>query len=83
MIAVPVSVEHVAQLSFPQLLERGANLVRERRELVIDYKNPIGSDRDADVSASVDGPGPLRDGHRIGGLNPGGVRQHQGVIHAA
>ena len=44
VISVPMCVEHVAQLAFAQLLKRGANLVRKRSKLVIDYQNPIGSD---------------------------------------
>src|SRR5262249_13856490 len=50
VIAVPMSVEHVAQLSFAETLERGADFVGKRRELIVYYKNPVGSDRHSDVS---------------------------------
>src|SRR6185369_2446137 len=48
---VKVRVQDVAQLTFAELLERGANLIGKRRELVINDQDAVSADANADVAA--------------------------------
>ncbi len=51
MIAVPVSVQDESQFLIGKTLERGPDLVGERRKLIVNDQKPVVTDRDADVSA--------------------------------
>ena len=51
VVAVPVGVEHELELAGARALQRGADLVGERRELVVDDEDAVVARRDADVAA--------------------------------
>src|SRR5215213_8205139 len=53
MIAVPVSIQNEAQLPLAESLERGPDLVSERRELIVHDQYAVSADGDADVSAGA------------------------------
>ena len=53
MISVPVCVQNEAQLLIRDPLQRRANLVSERRKLIVNDQDPIVADRHADISAGA------------------------------
>ena len=50
VIAVPVGVQNEAQLFVGNALERGPDLVGERRKLIVDNQKTVIANRDADIS---------------------------------
>jgi hypothetical protein len=64
VIAVIMGVEDELQSAGIDLLDRGFNFRRKRRELVIDNENSVGPDRYADVAARsgehINVPGNMR-----------------------
>ena len=62
MVAVMVRVDEELQLALGELARGGADLFRQREELIIDHQHAVVADREADVSARtavehVDVPG--------------------------
>src|ERR1044072_5210690 len=50
MIAVPMCVENEAQLALAKRLQRSANLISERRKLIVNNQDPVFAHGDADVA---------------------------------
>ena len=53
VVAVPVGVDEELQLAVMDLCGRGADLVGQRRELIVDHQDAVVADEQADVAAGT------------------------------